>query len=285
MFSLCSEQVKVDLGWENDWWWTMTMNGFVAAPKRYGWKVGSNFDLTSRASKMIPVVKSGTKFGFGDKAPKVDVVSSYLNLISEIKPAIERFTGNTFDFPEREVEKMCREYDCFEFWLRRSTTYLAHLRHCGFPSPLLDWSKSPYVAAYFAFARAKHDGNVAIYAYRERANSAGFKVSGSDTPQIVSFGPIVKTHRRHFRQQSRYTTCVRWRDVKWYFEPHESVFGQKDNLQQDLLWKITIPARERMKAIRFLDKFNLNEFTLFDSEEALLEMLAMQVFDLREGRA
>jgi FRG domain len=109
------------------------------------------------------------------RTPKVDVVSSYLNLISEIKPAIETFTGNTFDFPEREVEKMCREYDCFEFWLRRSTTYLAHLRHCGFPSPLLDWSKSPYVAAYFAFARAKHDGNVAIYAYRERANSAGFQ--------------------------------------------------------------------------------------------------------------
>jgi hypothetical protein len=216
---------------------------------------------------------------------KVSAVSSYLNLISEIKPAIETFTGNAFDLPDRmEVEEKCREYDRFEFWLRRSTTYLAHLRHCGFPSPLLDWSKSPYVAAYFAFARAKHDGDVAIYAYRERANSAGIKVGGSDTPQIVSFGPIVKTHRRHFRQQSRYTACVRWGDGKWFFEPHDSVFGQKDNLQQDLLWKISIPARERIKAISFLDKFNLNEFTLFDSEEALLEMLAMQVIDLREGR-
>jgi hypothetical protein len=49
-----------------------------------------------------------------------------------------------------------------------------------------------------------------------------------------------------------------------------------------LLWKITIPAKEREKAIRFLDKFNLNEFTLFDSEEALLEMLAMRVIDMRE---
>jgi hypothetical protein len=137
------------------------------------------------------------------RTTNVRAVSSYLNLISEIKPAIETFTGAAFDFPERtEVEEMCREYDRFEYWLRRSTTYLAHLRHCGFPSPLLDWSKSPYVAAYFAFAHAKHDGDVAIFAYRERANSGGFKISGSDTPQIVSFGPIVKTHKRHFRQQS-----------------------------------------------------------------------------------
>lgn len=102
--------------------------------------------------------------------------------------------------------------------------------------------------------------------------------------KIVSFGPIVKTHRRHFRQQSRYTACVRWENGQWFFEPHDSVFGQKDNLQQDLLWKITIPAKERVKALSFLDKFNLNEFTLFDGEEALLEMLAMRVIDMREGR-
>jgi len=31
----------------------------------------------------------------------------------------------------------------------------------------------------------------------------------------------------------------------------------------------------------YFDKFNLNEFTLFDSEEALMEMLAMREFDLQ----
>jgi hypothetical protein len=56
----------------------------------------------------------------------------------------------------------------------------------------------------------------------------------------------------------------------------------KDHLQQDLLWKMTVPAKERQTALRYFDKFNLNEFTLFDSEEGLLEMLAARVIDMRE---
>jgi len=51
--------------------------------------------------------------------------------------------------------------------------------------------------------------------------------------------------------------------------------------KQDLLWKISVPAIERLKVLRFCEKVNLNEFTLFDSEEGLLEQQAMRVFDLR----
>jgi hypothetical protein len=92
----------------------------------------------------------------------------------------------------------------------------------------------------------------------------------------------MKTHKRHFRQQSRYTACVRFKDDQWYFAPHDSVFGTNDNLRQDLLWKMTVPAKERQKALQCFDKCNLNEFTLFDSEEGLLEMLAARVIDMRE---
>jgi hypothetical protein len=187
-------------------------------------------------------------------------VASYFNLISEIHPAIETFTGNTFAKPDWSEEKdPGGEPIFFERGIRAHATYLAHLRHGGFPSPLLDWTHSAFVAAYFAFHRAHHDGDVAIYACREWPTDT--KIGSPWFPGIISFGPILKTHKRHFRQQSRYTACVQFENGKWFFTPHEWVLGQKNGLQQDLLWKITIPASERLKVLHFCDEVNLNEHT------------------------
>lgn len=205
-------------------------------------------------------------------------VGDYFRLISRIKPAIKTFTGATFEAPDRSsIDQSTRSYDLFHQFIFSSATYLAHLRHNGFPSPLLDWSGSPYVAAYFAFSRSVGT-DVAIYVFRERPHN--MKLGGSNTPSIFSLGPIIKTHKRHFRQQSRYTICAQFEEQKkWMFTPHDSGFGTRDK-EQDFLWKFVMPGSERRKVLRHFDKFNLNEFTLFDTEEGLMEMLAMREFDL-----
>jgi hypothetical protein len=209
-------------------------------------------------------------------------VASYLTAACEILPAVETFTGNQFPFrSQQDLIMLCTEQPRFDERFRSWATYLAHLRHGGFPSPLLDWTASPYVAAYFAFQNARDERNVSIYAYQEWAG--GIKVAGPSEPHIFSLGPNFKTHKRHFRQQSRYTACVQF-DLKkgnWLFQPHDSVFLLRDHLKQDLLWKFTIPASERLKVLRFCQQVNLNAFTLFESEEGLLETEAMRVFDLR----
>jgi hypothetical protein len=88
----------------------------------------------------------------------------------------------------------------------------------------------------------------------------------------------VKTHTRHFRQQSRYTICCEFREpTGWWFTSHERVFAlSQQGGTQDLLWKITIPASERTKVLSYLDEFNLNAFSLFGSDESLMETLAFR---------
>ena len=214
-------------------------------------------------------------------AAPFSVAHQYLQLICRIQPAIETFTGNLFSAPDLTAIYEAKEYRFFWQKLHECAPYLVHLRHGGFPSPLLDWTVSPYVAAYFAFRNARHDGNVAVYVYREWA--AEDSTPPPDGPRIVAFDSSIRTHKRHFRQQARYTACV-VRDWTWSFAPHESVSEQKHDLHGHLLFKITIPATERLKVLRFCDSVNLNEFTLFDNEEGLLEMQALRSFDLFYGQ-
>jgi len=42
---------------------------------------------------------------------------------------------------------------------------------------------------------------------------------------------------------------------------------------QDALWKFNIPSTERIKVLKLLDEYTLNAFSLFDSDESLLETM------------
>jgi hypothetical protein len=107
------------------------------------------------------------------------------------------------------------------------------------------------------------------------------KVGNPLGPKIISHGGYaLKTHERHFRQQSSYTVCVGQEAScgKWKFVSHQKIFGLNHN-DQDRLYKITVPSSERLKVLRVLDRYNLNEQSLFGSEESLMETLAFREID------
>ena len=145
---------------------------------------------------------------------------------------------------------------------------LAWLRHHEAPSPLLDWSCSPYVAAFFAFAPlpSKAVSKTAIFAFRENTAYQGSK------PRIGLVGRWAPVHSRHIRQQSVYSVCAKEMNGTRVFSSHERVETEYRHKQLEfgVITKFEIPITERKNAMQDLAKMNVTEYSLFETQDALI---------------
>jgi hypothetical protein len=53
--------------------------------------------------------------------------------------------------------------------------------------------------------------------------------------------------------------------------------------EQDLLIKITLPTKVRLPALEELNDYNINHFTLFQTEDALIKALAIREFEVESA--
>jgi hypothetical protein len=213
------------------------------------------------------------------RSNRVFDVVGYVELVSRAVPELETFTGARWDVPPfPKLESEINEKSDYGRVHLPSYDFLVYLRHHGYPSPLLDWTESPYIAAYFAYLGAIKR-NPAVYCYVERPELVKGGVGGQ--PAISVQGPFVRSDKRHFAQKSWYTVATRWHASSngHEFCSHELVFA-RDDKRQDLLIKMVLPAQDRSKAMRKLSEYNINHFMLFQSEDALVKALESRHFDL-----
>lgn len=207
-------------------------------------------------------------------------VQHYLQRSDSVVNEIESLTGSDWKLPDFPAicdeirncsDSMRAHIPCYD--------YLVYLRHHGFPSPLLDWTRSPYIAAFFAMEQQCEAEKAAVIAFIETPEGGKMRTGGE--PMIRSMGPYVTTHARHFAQKASYTIATIWdrESKKHYFCPHEDVRTPLVGTQ-DVLIKLSFPRSDRIRALKQLNDYNINHFTLFQTDDSLIRSLGQRAFEL-----
>ena len=131
-------------------------------------------------------------------------------------------------------------------------------RHHGLPSPLLDWTQSPFVAAYFALIDPAHDEHIAIWSLdlsKADVTSGEF--------ELINDQEKLLWNKRALRQRGAFLY------VSSFTRSLEDILGSA-------LTKFVIPiGREsRQNALDELDEMMINGTNLFEDYEGAAQTAA-----------
>jgi len=194
----------------------------------------------------------------------------YYRIIDRYKPLINPLIKNRYE------RKSTRNGYPFDFkgyeqgsWELPEMEYLAYLRHHGFPTPLVDLSSSCFVALFFAcedFNQEKNeDGKIFIY------SPPKIRLGGNEIPDLRKIGRYVEAGKRHFAQQSQYIIPVVY-SSEWKFITFSKVI--EDQRNEHALREIIICKEAKAKLMKELNEMNINRYTMYLNEDALIKSLA-----------
>lgn len=161
--------------------------------------------------------------------------------------------------------------------MAHNAAFWSILQHHGYPTPLLDWTLSPFVAAYFACVNAKPDDPVRprIYIFdqakwNERYGKIGFTADPSP-PQLIVLESFNFGNPRATPQQALFTVS-NVTDIESFIRLREI----QD--QQEYLSVCELPANEAPRIIRELELMGITHGSLFPGLDGIARDIKNRFF-------